>query len=92
MRFAVLLSALLLAAPLHAQELTVNANDSIQTVLAAQKGKRVTLRLVSGQELGGVVREVTPKLVVVGGVTGREFFDAAVPLERVEAVLVRTRQ
>ncbi len=88
---ATLLCAALLSPAAHAQELTVKADDSVQSVLAAQKGKRVTLRLVSGQELGGVVREVTAKLVVVGGVTGREFFDAAVPLERVEAVLVRTK-
>ena len=32
------------------------------------------------------------KLVVLGGLTGREFFDAAIPLEKIEAVLVRTKQ
>jgi hypothetical protein len=75
-----------------AQEVTINANDSTQSVIAAQKGKRVTLRLRSGQELTGMVREATAKLVVLGAVTGRELFDAVVPLEAVEAVLVRTKQ
>jgi len=81
----------LLALPAQAQDLAISANDTLQTVLAAQKGKRVTLRLSGGQELTGVMREATARLVVLGGLAGREFFDAAVPLEKVEAVLVRTK-
>ena len=80
------------ALPAQAQDLNVSANDTLQSVLAAQKGKRVTLRLSGGQEITGLMREATAKLVVLGGLAGREFFDAAVPLEKVEAVLVRTKQ
>ena len=72
-------------------ELRVAATDSVETVLAAQRDKRVTVRLRSGQEITGTVRNVNGKLVQLGAVTGREFFDAVVPLEAVEAVLVRTR-
>jgi len=75
----------------QAQELSVSASDSIQNVLAARKGKPVTLRLAGGQELTGTVREATGKLVVLGALSGREFFDAAIPLEKIEAVLVRTK-
>ena len=89
---AALAFSFLAALPAYAQDLTVNAGDSVQSVLAAQKGKRVTVRLSGGQELTGTVREATAKLVVLGGLTGREFFDAAVPLEKIEAVLVRTKQ
>jgi hypothetical protein len=92
---ALLLASLLFALPAlpaRAQDLNVSAGDTLQTVLAAQKGKRVTLRLSGGQEITGVMREATARLVVLGGLTGREFFDAAVPLEKVEAVLVRTKQ
>jgi hypothetical protein len=84
--------AFLAALPALAQDLAITANDSVQTVLAAQKGKRVTVRLAGGQELTGTVREATAKMLVLGGLTGREFFDAAVPLEKIEAVLVRTKQ
>jgi len=89
-----LLAALALALavlPALAQEMTVSAGDSMESVLAARKGKAVTLRLSGGQELTGVMREATARLVVLGGLAGREFFDAAVPLEKVEAVLVRTK-
>ena len=89
---ALLLASLLFALPVQAQDLNISANDTLQSLLAAQKGKRVTLRLSGGQEITGVMREATARLVVLGGLTGREFFDAAVPLEKVEAVLVRTKQ
>jgi len=89
---ALVFASCLLALPLKAQDLAISANDTLQSVLAAQKGKRVTLRLSGGQEITGVMREATAKLVVLGGLSGREFFDAAVPLEKVEAVLVRTKQ
>ena len=80
------------AVPAHGAELKVGANDTVQSVLAAQKGARVTVRVRSGQELTGVVREVNSRVVQLGAVTGREFFDAVVPLEAVDAVLVRTRE
>jgi len=82
---------LALTAPVLAQEVGISANDSTQTVIAAQKGKRVTLRLRSGQEFTGVVRDATGRLVVLGALTGREFFDAVIPLESVDAVLIRTK-
>ena len=74
-----------------AQELTVSQADTAPTIVAGQKGKRITLRLRFGQELTGTVKEATPKLVVLAGIQGREFFDAAVPVEMIEAVLVRNR-
>ncbi len=89
---ATLTISIFAAPPVQAQELSIKATDTVQSVLAAHKGKRVTVRLSGGQELTGLVRETTDKLVVLGTLQGREFFDAAIPLERVEAVLVRTKQ
>ncbi len=79
------------AVPAVAADLQVAATDTIESVLAAQKGKRVTLKTRSGQEITGTVRLVTPRVVHVGQVAGKEFFDAVVPLDAVEAVLVRTK-
>jgi hypothetical protein len=89
---ATLLFVTLLASPAFAQEVAVSPNDTLQSVLIAQKGKRVTVRTSGGQELTGTVREATGRLVVLGAVTGREFFDAVLPLEAIEAVLIRTKQ
>jgi hypothetical protein len=74
-----------------AADLAVAPSDTVETVLAAQKGKRVTLKTRSGQEISGVVRVVTSRVVQIGQVAGKEFFDAVVALDAVEAVLVRTK-
>lgn len=86
----VLLFCSLLAAPAAAQELKLSDADTLESMLVAHKGKRVTLK-VRGQELTGVLRAANGKLVVLGALTGREFFDAAIPLEAVDALIVRTK-
>jgi len=86
---AVTLSLTCIATP--AAELKVGTSDTIESVLVAQKGKKVTLRLRSGQETSGTIAFVSAKIVQVSGVGGREFFDAVVPLESIEAVFVRTK-
>lgn len=88
---AALAASFLIALPAQAQGLDVSPSDSLQAVLAARKGKPVTLRLAGGQELTGTVREATGKLVALGALSGREFFDAAVAIERIEAVIVRNK-
>lgn len=75
-----------------AEDLSISPNDTTQSVVAAQKGKRITLRLRSGQELTGIVRDASGKLVVLGALQGREFFDAVIPLDSIEAVVIRTKQ
>jgi hypothetical protein len=92
MAFLIIAALACAASPAVAAELRVGANDTVQTVLAAQKGARVTVRVRSGQELTGVVREVNARVVQLGGLSGKEFFDAVVPLEAVDAVLVRTKE
>jgi hypothetical protein len=84
-------AALACSAPAAAQ-LQVGASDTVESVLRAQKDKRVTLRLRSGQELTGVVRGGNARVVQLGAITGREFFDAVVPLEAIDAVLIRTKE
>ena len=91
---ALLISAALAcaAAPAAGAELQVGAGDTVESVLRAQKDKRVTLRLRSGQEITGTVRMSNARVVQLGAISGREFFDAVVPLESVDAVLIRTRE
>ena len=88
---AVLVAAALHLPTVHAQALSVAADDSVEKVLAAQKGKRVTVKLGPGDELTGVVKLVTPQLVHLGEIAGSEFFDAVVDTKRVVAVLVRVK-
>ena len=64
-----------------AQDVPISPNDTTQSVLTAQKGKRVTVRLRSGQELTGTMRDSNGKVAVI----------AVVPLDAIEAVLIRTK-
>jgi hypothetical protein len=90
---AILVIAALVCAPAApAAEVKLGANDTLQSVLAAQKGTRVTVRLRSGQEFAGIVRESNSRVVQLGALGGKEFFDAVIPLDAVEAVFFRTRE
>lgn len=80
-----------LAATAPADLLSVNATDTVATVLTAQAGKRVSVKLRSGEELTGTVGTVGDTVVHLRELTGREFFDATVALEAIDAVVVRTR-
>jgi hypothetical protein len=92
MRLLVTIALCLAIAQASAQGVAVSPKDTIQSVVAAQKAKRVTLRLRSGQELTGILRESTDRLVVLGELSGREFFDAVIAIESIEAVIIRTKQ
>ncbi len=88
---ALLASVTLASLPALAAEVRIAATDTVESVLTAQKSKRVTVRLRSGQEMTGTVREITPRLVHLGALSGREFFDAVIAVESIEAVVIRTR-
>ena len=78
--------------PASGAELKIDVNDGLQSALAGQKGARVTLRTRSGQEITGAVREVNANVVQLGRVSGKELFDAVVPLSAVDAVYVRVKE
>jgi predicted ABC-type transport system involved in lysophospholipase L1 biosynthesis ATPase subunit len=74
------------------EPLAIKSGDTVANVVASQAGKRVTLRLRSGEELTGTVGEVNEQLVHLGELAGQEFFDAAVATKAIDAVIVRTRE
>lgn len=74
-----------------AEPLSISSDDSIQSILSAQKDKRVTLRLKSGSELSGTVGEVNDNIVHLKQLSGKEFYDAAVAIKGILAVEIRTR-
>ena len=74
-----------------AQGVTVAAGTTIESILIAQQGKKVTLKLGPSDELSGTVKMVTKDVVLISELTGREFFDAVVDIKSVKAVIVRAR-
>ena len=75
----------------HSEPLTITKSDTIEAVLKRYTDARVTVKLKSGEELSGKVKVVTGKLLQLTELSGKEFFDAAVVLDDVSAVIVRVR-
>jgi hypothetical protein len=64
---------------------------SIEATLGASVGKTVTLRLAGGEELTGTLASTSPVTVKLTGLQGRDFFDAVVRIERIDAVIFRAK-
>lgn len=69
----------------------LNSPDAVRQTLEQQQGKRVKVKLVSGQDLDGKVAKVGTQALVLTELSGMEFFDATVRLDQVAAVIVRAR-
>lgn len=89
-----LLGIALLLGPgsVSAQDVALEVNaDAIKVNLERQMGKRVRLRLLSGQDVEGTVIAVGTAGVHVGRLAGMDFIDAVVRLDQIAAVIVRVR-
>ena len=75
----------------QAEEPTVELNspEVLRQIFEQQVGKRVKVKLLSGQDLDGKVTKVGTQAVGLTELSGMEFFDATVRLDQVAAVIVR---
>jgi hypothetical protein len=69
----------------------VNSPDAMKSLLEQQVGKRVKVRLCSGQDLEGKVAKVGSHAVQLTELVGMELFDATVKLNDVAAVIAKAR-
>ena len=76
---------------LNASDLDLNSPESIRVNLERFMGERITLSLIGGGELQGVVSKVGVTSLYITELTGREFFDAVVRLDHISAVVVKMR-
>lgn len=72
--------------------LGANAGDSaLAKALKEREGKTATVVLSSGAEMTGKVASVSDDSVKLSELSGKEFFDAVIDLDHVQAVMVRAR-
>jgi hypothetical protein len=92
--FVVVLTALFLnCGDLVAQaKIDLQISDSIHDILDRNTGQTLELRLRSGEKIGGKVTKLGDKLVFLSQLTGAEFYDAAVDIGEIAAVVVRTQK
>ena len=64
---------------------------TIKDILLEQTGKRVIVRLETGENLEGTVTRVGESVVHIAKVSGRDFYDAVVRIDRISAVLFKVR-
>lgn len=69
----------------------VNSSDAMKVTLEQQVGKRVKIKLCSGQDVEGKVAKVGSHVVLLTELVGMELFDATIKLNDVTAVIVRVR-
>ena len=70
-------------------KLTVAGTQPIRDSLKSASGKKVSLRLTAGEELGGTVADVGDNAVRLTDLSGRELFEAVVRIDHITAVIVR---
>ena len=74
-----------------AEPLVLGQDDTVEKVLTAQKGRKITIRLGSGEDLSGTVQEVNGSLVRLSELSGKEFYDAVIATKSIAAVIIRAR-
>lgn len=84
--------AVMLAGPVGAKPLSVSKDATLKSILKAHKDVRVIVKTVSGTEFVGAVGSVNEHVVHLKTLSGMEFFDAVVALDKIEAVLIRTKR
>ncbi len=72
-------------------KIDLQPDDSVQSILERQVGKPVELRMRSGEKIAGKLEKVTDKLAHVSHLTDSDFYDAAVAIDGIAAVVVRVR-
>ena len=73
------------------QSLDLNSPDIIRQILEQQLGKRVKVKLESGQDMEGKVAKVGAHALQLIELAGMELFEATIKLDDVAAVIIRVR-
>jgi hypothetical protein len=89
---ALSLAVTLSSLPAEAEvEFKLIPGNNARNLLVYQRGQVVTLQLCSGKELTGTVTTIGEHLVHLSRLSGRDFYDAAVAYEHIEAVIIKAR-
>lgn len=70
----------------------LKSSETMRDVLSQYTGKKVALRLESGDEIEGTVTMVGNSLLHLSKLSGKEFYDAMVSIDKINAVRMRVRE
>jgi len=72
-------------------KIELKASTTMKELLTGLTGKRVAVRLDSGEQVEGTVTSVGNSLAHISKLSGKEYYDAVVSMEKVSAIIVRAR-
>lgn len=72
-------------------KIELQKDDTLRAILERQVGQPIDLRMKSGEKISGKLEKVGDHLAHVSQLTGADFYDAAVAIEEIAAVVVRVR-
>ena len=81
------------ASGLWAQEKSYELKSAatVKDILSENIGKRLIVRMDGGENLEGTVHKVGDGLVHISKLSGRDFYDATVRIDRITAVIFKVR-
>jgi hypothetical protein len=88
--FCMAASSSVLSAQDKSYELKSSA-ATVKDVLSENIGKRVIVRMDTGDNLEGTVNKVGDSLVHIFKISGKDFYDAAVRIDKISAVIFKVR-
>ena len=69
----------------------LNESYGIKDVLNSYMGKRVSVKTETGETLEGTVTKVGSHLVHISKLSGKDFYDAIVVIDKINSVIIRVR-
>lgn len=91
---AVLLPLLAAIPQAYAQEtgFALKPSAEMSDILTESVGKRVAIKLATGDEIEGTVITVGKSLVHISRLSGKEFYDSVVSIDRISAIRIKVRE
>ena len=73
------------------EKIELRQDIGIKEALIQFTGKRVSVTLDSGTAYEGILTKVGDHLIHISRLTGKEYFDALLRIEKISALVVRTK-
>jgi small nuclear ribonucleoprotein (snRNP)-like protein len=87
----VLTSASVCSLAAERETVAIGKGDTISTVLTAYLEKSVLVKLESGDQMSGIVKNVGRHLLYLTTLKGLEYYDAVIRINAIESVIIRVR-
>lgn len=73
------------------KKMEINTSQSVKQILDSFAGKRVTVKTDAGESIEGTVTSVGDHVVHISKLSGKDYYDAVVVIQRISAVVFKAR-